>query len=453
MVMTPATAVALAQNVLIPGAQQEWQKLKAIDDWYRWSPQAITLPAQANKEHKELRDIAETPWLTLVVTTVAQQLVAEAVRSASGRNLDEFWTPWQRNRMPSRQRAIHRAALAYGYAYTTVMPGILDADRGTKTAAVIRGRSPREMFAVYADPVEDEYPMYYIRKRGSHWVVVDEEAVYTLGQENTGLTFIDYQVHDIGVAPAIRYSNQIDLEGRTPGEVEPFIPLAKRINKDTFDRMVVQHFNSWKVRTAVGLEDPKTPEEAEQRKLILRQNDILTGGEGVSFGTLDETKPDGLISSEERDIETLSAVSQTPSHSLTGKMINLSADAITEARAMLDMKTGERKVGFGDSHVQTLRLSAHVEGRSEDAADFTVVMDWTDFQSRSMAQAADALGKIAAQLKVPVELLWDRIPGVTPDVAAEWRRYTQANPSAEEQLAAALRGQASGVDSGGTGAH
>ncbi len=51
---------------------------------------------------------------------------------------------------------------AYGYSYTTVMPGVLDADAGTQGAAVIRGRSPRDMYAVFADPVEDEYPLYYL---------------------------------------------------------------------------------------------------------------------------------------------------------------------------------------------------------------------------------------------------------------------------------------------------
>ncbi len=315
---------------------------------------------------------------------------------------------------------------------------------------MIRGYSPRDTYALYQDAVEDEYPMYFLRKRGSHWLVYDEEAVYVLGQESTGLTFIEHQVHGAGVAPVVRYSNQIDLEGRTPGEAEPLIPLAKRINKDTFDRMTAQHFNSWKVRTAVGLEDPKTPEEAEQRKLILRQGDILTGGTGVQFGTLDETKPDGLIASEERDIATLAAVSQTPTHSLTGDMINLSADAITEARAMLDMKAGERKVGFGDSHAQTLRLAAHIEGRSEDAADFNVVIDWTDFQSRSMAQAADALGKLATQLGIPQEKLWDRIPGVTPDVAAEWERYKRANRtlSSRSPERCRRRAAADGADGG-----
>jgi hypothetical protein len=436
MVMSQSAVVALANDVLIPGWQQERQKLDDIDDWYRWAPSKVRVPQHADLEEKYLRDLAETPWLGLVVTTVAQQLIAELVRSNQTSDVSALWAPWLRNRMPSRQRAIHRSALAYGYAYTTVMPG----DSG----AVIRGYSPRDMYAVYADPVEDEYPMYYMRVRGSHRVVVDEEAVYTLGLENGKLQYISHELHNAGVAPAVRYSNQIDLEGRMPGEVEPFIPLAKRINKTTFDRLLIQHHSSWKIRTATGLEDPKDDTDNAARKLLLRQSDILTGGEGVEFGTLDETSPEGLIKAGETDIETLAAVSQTPAHALTGKMINLSADAITEARAMLDLKAGERKIGFGDSHVQTLRLAAHIEGRTRDAEDFSLTMAWADLGSRSMSQAADSLGKMATMLGIPPEKLWDRIPGITPDIAAEWLEYKKENPSAEEQLASALNTQSNG---------
>lgn len=438
MVMKPADVLELANDLLIPGWTQERAKLDEIDKWYRWAPDKVRVPASADLEEKYLRDLAETPWLALVVTTVAQQLVGELVRSSERADVTTVWTPWLRNRMPSRQRAIHRAALAYGYAYTTVMPG--------DTGAVIRGYSPRDMFAVYADPVEDEYPMYYMRVRGNHRVIVDEEAAYTLGVQDGRVQFIDHSRHNAGVAPAVRYSNQIDLEGRTPGEVEPFIPLAKRINKTTFDRLLVQHHSSWKVRTATGLEDPKDEADNAKRKLLLRQNDILTGGEGVQFGTLEETSPEGLIKAGETDIETLAAVSQTPAHALTGKMINLSADAITEARAMLDLKAGERKVGFGDSHVQTLRLASYIEGRYEDAEDFTLVMDWADLESRSMSQAADALGKMATMLGIPPEKLWDRVPGITPDVAAAWLKYKQENPSADEQLAKALNTQSNGAN-------
>jgi hypothetical protein len=288
--------------------------------------------------------------------------------------------------------------------------------------------------------------MYYLLAKGDLRYVVDEEAVYILGNDNGRVEWIEERIHGVGVAPAIRYSNQIDLEGRTPGEVEPYVQSAERINKDTYDRLLVQHFNSWKVRTATGLDMPTDEADRERVKFLLRQNDILTGEAGVQFGALPETSPEGLIHATEEDIKILAVVSQTPVHALTGNLVNLSADAIAEARSMADLKVHERKVGFGDSNEQLLRLSAHIEGRQEDAADFTIRTDWADLQSRSMNQAADALGKMAASLKIPVELLWDRIPGVTPEIAKAWLEYAKDNPSAEEQLAAALNNQSNGVN-------
>lgn len=439
------TVLELANDLLIPGWMQERQTLDQIDKWYRWAPDSLRdkIPNYATSEHKNLAAISETPMLSLVVTTVAQQLVAEAFRSSRGVDTEAITLPWLRNRMFSRQRAIYRGALAYGYSYATAMPG----DSG----AVLRGRSPRDLYAVYGDVVDDEYPMYYLLVKGDLKYIVDEEAVYTLGEERnsrgeTNLTFIEENIHNIGVAPAVRYSNQIDLEGRTPGEVEPYTQVAERINKTTYDRMLIQHFNSWKVRTATGLDMPNDPADRERVKMLLRQGDILTGEEGVTFGTLDETSPDGLINATEEDMKILAVVTQTPVHALTGNLVNLSADAIAEARAAADLKVHERKVGFGDSNEQLLRLASHIEGRAEDAADFSLRTDWADLQSRSMSQSADALGKMAQMLKIPVELLWDRIPTVTPEIAKAWLEYKQEHPSAEERLAAALNEQSNGVN-------
>lgn len=445
MVMSKQSVVELAHDVLIPGLVAETPTLDRVDSWFRWDPEKVEVPNRAAIEEKRLRDVSETPWLSLVVTTIAQQLVAELVRSSQVDDTDKIWTPWQRNRMQSRQRAIHRAALAYGYAYTTVMPG----DSG----AVIRGYSPRQMHAVYQDPVVDEYPMYYIRRIGNRFEVVDESAVYTLVERETPtgakLEYVEFREHRVGVAPAIRYSNQIDLEGRTPGEVEPFIPLAKRINKTSFDRMLAQHYNSWKVRTATGLDEPGTPQDGQEQKMLLRQQDILVGGEGVTFGSLPETQLDGFIHAWESDVEALAAVSQTPAHALTGKMINLSADAITEARSILDLKANERKIGFGDSHAQTLRLAAHVEGRERDASDFTLSIQWADLGSRSLSQAADALGKLSSQLGIPAEKLWDRIPGVTAEDVKTWLSWREAHPAEESLIARALGAQINGSDVSG----
>lgn len=439
MVMRRRAVIELANDVLLPEHRQIRHHLDWIDGWWHTDPDKINLPPRASREHQELRELSEDRWLALVVTTVAQQLALETVRSSrDGADTEAIWGPWQRNRMASRQKAIHHAAVGYGFAYATVKPG--------DTGAVIRGRSPREVYAVYADATVDEYPMYYLDVRSNNgYVIVDEEAEYHLMDDHGKIVFIEERPHGVGVAPLIRYSNNIDLEARTPGEVEPYVPTAKRINKTTYDRMLVQHHNSWKVRTATGLDEPGTEEDGDRQKLLLRQNDILTGGSDVEFGTLDETSMNGFTDAKKDDVQTLAATSQTPSHALTGDMINLSADAITEARAMLDLKAGERKLAFGDSHMQVLRLAAHIEGRADDSADFTLQAQWADLESRSLNQAADALGKMASSLGIPPELLWDRIPGVPVDEANRWRKYLQENPSDQQILAQTLAAQANGT--------
>ncbi|WP_314325450.1 phage portal protein [Paenarthrobacter ilicis] len=442
MVMKPAAVVQLAQEVLLPGYLTERTRLDVIDGWYGWSPEKVEIPRKSDRELKALRNLSETPWLGLVVTTLAQMISMQGISCSSNRDLTAMWMPWLRNDMAVRQQAVTRATLAYGYSYTTVLPGDL--------GAVMRGISPRDMYAVYQDIAVDEYPMYGLRvingnpgNRGLR--VIDEEAVHLLAEDNGKLEYIEPQFHDVGVTPIIRDTNQMDLEGRSPGEVEPFIPVAKRINKTSYDRLLVQHFNSWKIRTATGLTKPEDEEEGQRLKLLLRQSDILTGEDGVEFGVLDETSMDGFIKASEADIEALAAVSQTPSHNLTGKMINLSAEALAAAQSMLALKAGERKVSLGSAAVKKLRLAAHIEGREEDAQDFTVTAQFEDLESRSMAQAADALGKTATMLGVPPEMLWDRIPGVSMDDAKKWLDYKKENPSAEEKLALALDRQAQGA--------
>ena len=442
MVMRPAAVVELVQDLLLPGYLTERARLDVIDGWHGWSPEKVVIPRNSDTELQSLRDLSETPWLGLVVTTTAQMIQMQGITCTSDRDLTKMWLPWQRNDMALRQQAITRATLAYGYSYSTVLPGDLGAS--------IRGISPRDMYAVYQDIAVDEYPMYGLRIVGSKpgergLQVIDEEAVHHLVEKDGRLQYVEPRFHDVGVTPIIRDTNQMDLEGRSPGEVEPFIPVAKRINKTAYDRLLVQHYNSWKIRTATGLAKPEDEAEGKRLKLLLRQSDILTGEEGVEFGTLDETSMDGFIKAWESDIEALAAVSQTPSHNLTGKMINLSAEALAAAQSMLELKAGERKTSLGSGAVRKLRLAAHIEGREEDANDFTVTALFEDLESRSMAQAADALGKLATMLGIPVELLWDRIPGVSVEDAKKWQQYKLEHPSADEKLAAALDRQAQGA--------
>jgi len=432
----------------------ERARLDVIDLWNNGKNTDIKAPVGATAELKRLIELSKTPWLGLVVTTVAQTMFVDGIRSSrqdASEPVGEVtgpWRTWLANQMPSRQIAIHRANLAYGYAFATALPGT---DPFGQKMAVLRGQSPRKMYAVYANPAEDEWPLFTLQfdangKDKYRVKVMDEKSVYYLDSNADGSTvdFLEERVHDLGVTPAVRYTNMLDLDGRTPGEVEPFIPIAARIDKTDYDRLVTQHFTSWKKLWIAGMEKPSAEQDANGIKLKLAQDDIvISDNVETKFGAFPASELTGFIAAKENDVETLAAVSQTPSHSLTGKMINIGAEALAAARAQLDQKSGERKVSAGISHDQLLRLGARIEGDLEAATDITAHVTWQDTSIRSLSSAADALGKMATMLQIPVEALWARVPGVTKTDVDEWKQLAaaEAERSPEGQLATALTRQ------------
>ncbi|MBP2341114.1 hypothetical protein JOF41_007368 [Saccharothrix coeruleofusca] len=441
--MARKSVVDLVGKELWPGWRAERDRLNVIDAWYRWTPEPLQLPRDASPELKALRDLSETPWLNLVVTTVAQCMYVDAYRSPlyppgagseTGESLAALpgpWRTWKANKFDNRQIAVHRAMLAYGYAFVRVLPGMW----GGVSTASMRGVSPRKAYAVYADPAEDDWPMFVLQveKSGDKLMLrfYDEQDVHFLScdQSGGGIEYITYQTHGAGVTPFVRYANMLDLDGRSDGEVKPFIPAAKRINKTAYDRLLAQHFNSWKIRYATGMAKPDDPAEQEQVKMLLRNGDLLMStNKDTRFGTLDETPLDPFVNSWRADIEALAAVSQTPTYTLTGQLVNLSADALAAARAGLRQKVYERQKTTGTSHVQALQLAAQLEGREEDAVDVMARVSWQDMEIRSLAQAADALGKFADQLQIPVKALWGMIPGVEKSDVDEWAAMQAADP-------------------------
>lgn len=442
--LSPEAAVKLVKDELWPGWERERQRLHRIDRWYRWEQEEISLPRRTTTELRKLAELSRVPWLTLVVTACAQAMYVDGYRSRSdpagttndfgdGREPSPPWKAWLANAMDRRQIAIHRAALAYGQAFEKVLPGE-DPVTG-QSMSVIRGVSPRKMFALWEDATEDDWPQYTMQlvestRNGPALIrVLDDTAEHELRVDDGGvdITYLGQRgVHDAGVCPVVRLANMLDLEGRTSGEVEPFIELAARINKTGYDRLLTQHFSSWKVRYVTGMAEPDDEESANRAKLQLRQDDILIAEDAdTRFGTLDASDLSPFTAAYQSDVEALAAVSQTPTHELTGQMANLSAEALAAARASLNQKVVERQKSFGAGHAQALRLAVALEGDQEHASDPTGRVTWQDMEIRSMSQAADALGKMATTLFIPPSALWARIPGVEKTDVAEWVKLAE----------------------------
>jgi len=437
------TLADLLRDVLLPLYQAEQEQLDYIDRWARWDHDDPHAPRASTTEYKELIGRSQTPWLSLVVTATAQSLYVEGYRDAEG-NDSPAWEYWQRNGMDRRQMAIHRAAVGYGSAYTTVLPG-KDPITG-ESIPVIRGYSPREMMAFYdLEELDADWPEMALRvinvgdNQRRIKLYTPDNGIITMTETSTGdLTVINREEHGTpGLTPVVRYANILDLEGRTVGEVEPYISVAARIDQTSFDRLVTQRFSSWIVRTVTGMSEPETDEEGRAVALQLRQEDLLVAeSPDTKFGHLPASDLQGFINSKEADIRDLAAVTQVPPHQLIGQVSNLSAEALAGAEAAHARKVDERRHSFGESHEQTLRLAAAVAGDMVAARDIESQVRWKDVESRSLAQTADALGKLAQMLQVPPKALWERIPGVTQQDVAAWEQM--AEEDAMSLLAAEL---------------
>lgn len=442
--------IEVVTDQLYPLYKDQRGRLDIIDGWLRQTHEGPKIPVNASREHIWIAGLAKTPLLSTVVTTLTQSLFCTGYKTSVGG--ENPWRTWQANNLDQRQIAIHRAALAYGLAFTVVLPGV--DSQGPRS--VIRGVSPRKMVAVYADPAEDDWPIFagrFEKANDSAFMVrvYDDEVEHfvKLGASGDEPEYIEYREHGAGVPPVVRYSNMIDLEGRTDGEIEQLIPVAQRINKTDYDRMLAQHSNSWNLRVFSGIDaaqGPGAPREgedpaaaAERAKTVLRQSDVVTLKDPASRAwSLPATPLEGFISSRDSDIDALASTAQIPVTAFS-KLSNISAETLVEIRAGLNQKVFERQTTLGGSHTQTLRLAAHLENNPEAAEDYEAKMDWRDTRVRPWGSTVDALGKAAQMLGVPVEELWEELPWLDQTDLADLHKSaaTAQARAARQQIAEA----------------
>lgn len=451
MTLTAEQAVATIKD-LAAMWQVERDKLDRIDRWARWDHEDPDKPRQATAEYKELVARSQAPWGDLVVSSVAQTLYVEGYRRPDEPDDVAGWDHWQRNGMDARQVALHRAALTYGIAYATVLPG----RSYTGPAPVIRGVSPRQMLAVFEDPAYDDWPVYALGvakvRGGVEYRLYDDVNVYRIRAKKAGseldASTLTTEQHGVGVCPVVTYRNREDLEGRSAGEIEPFIPVLGRIDQTAFDRLVVQRFASWVVRTIAGMSVAESAAAAgtsvDLVKMRLKVEDLLTAEDpDTKFGSLPATPLDGFIRAHESDLVTLAATSQTPAFELLGQMANMSAEALAAAKSSQTAKADERKHTFGEAHEQAIRLACHIAGDEDGAADFRAQVRWADTTIRSLAQAVDALGKMAQMLGFPPELLWSKVPGFTQQDVDEAKRRVDEGGGLDALMRELVAGQTS----------
>jgi hypothetical protein len=411
VVLTPGQAVDQVKE-LISVRDGEQSRLELLRLYLRDEQRLTWLPQGTPTEVQRLARMSRVNVLPFIVSASVQALYVDHYRTHDDISEQPAWDLWRANRMKARQVGVHRSAMSYGAAYTTVLPG--------DPVPVIRGASPRKMTTLYADG--DDWPMWALERRstgrGQLWRLFDQELAYWVGVEPGAdrPTFLTAEEHGAGVCPVVRYLPTDDLDDPVQGDVEPLLRLQDQINLTTFSLLVAQHYGAHRQRYIIGW-----LAESEQEALKASAQKLWTFDEDpnqVKIGEFEQTDLDGYIESREASLRHLATISQTPVHELLGQLANLSAEALAAARDSHNRKLEERKTMLGESHEQTLELAGRMAGFEVDP---TAWVRWRDMEARSLAQTADALGKLVQMLGVPPEALWERVPGVTQDEVQSWK--------------------------------
>ena len=234
-------------------------------------------------EKRRLRAISSTPIVRLLVEQTAQQMVADGVSSQKTADTRAMWEPWEKNGMPSAQTALYAAALTYGEAYAVVLPAVgtpLTYDEAYAVVhpgldgpqASIRCYSPKMITVYYEDMAGDEWPQWAAICLGDHYKIFTSSTVYDVALDKGRITSIIQTPHTVGVCPVIRYAPNADLEGVSVGEPIRWRIPAERFAKTVSDRLLAQHYNSWKVRTVTGLDRPETDSPGAEGQVIERHD-------------------------------------------------------------------------------------------------------------------------------------------------------------------------------------
>jgi hypothetical protein len=418
-------------KIMLDWRRQEAYLLDRLHAYVHSRQPFLWLPETAPREVRRIAEMSRVNVLGLVVDSVAQSMYVDGFRAPKQEAEDPAWDIWQRNKLDARQIGVHRAMLTYGVAYSVTLPG--------DPVPVIRGASPRNLTAVYAD--DPDLPMWALERMHSAvkgealFRLFDDDQLYYVSVKGSGTPeFISSDVHGQGKVPIVRFLARCDLDDdEVTSELDDLLAIQDQINLTTFGLLVTQHYGAFPQKWITGwmAEVDNDPIATESNKLMVSAAKILTFEDPeAKLGQFQAADLSGYVESRKDSLRNLAAISQTPAHALRGELINLSAEALAAAEQAERRKVTERETMAGESWEQTLALAGEIAGIATDPA---AEVRWKDTEARAFAATVDGLGKMATMLNIPVQEIWERIPGVTQTEIARWKA-TAASGDAFAQL-------------------
>lgn len=417
-------------------------ELVHLDRVYGYTTGQLGVPAVPEGSEQEVKDLAKLAVknvLALVRDSFCQNLSVVGYRNSATEENSAGWKQWQANRMDARQAEVYRPAVTYGAAYVIVT--------NEEPNTLWRTRSPRQLLAVYEDPQVDVWPQYAFEtwidstnaKPHRKAVMYDDTFMYpldlgempTIPVDQNATTYAraarisefgDPVPHGAGVCPVVRFVNGRDADDMIVGEIAPLIRLQQAINSVNFDRLLVSRFCAFPQRVISGWSGSPSEVLRASAKRVWTFDDADVTAQ--AFPSADLSNYNGVLAEM---LEHVAMVAQISPAQVTGKLVNLSAEALAAAEANQQRKIASKRDSFGESWEQVFRLAAAIAGDGVGAEDDESEVVWRDTEARTFAAIVDGVVKLSSA-GVPIEELLTSVPGFTQQQISSIRAAIARTP-------------------------
>ena len=396
---------------------------------------------QPHKRYREtyrrLSRLARSNYVGLVTATVRERLRVVGFRSGGAADPvadARSWEVWQANSLDADQVQAHWDALVTGIGY--VMVGGTDRETGCPVitvedpAQVIHTPDPQRRrrvlsaLKVWSDPLLPDVvnaAVFLPDVVARFWAPTPGAKL----EDQSSWNLERYDPNPLGVVPIVPFINRPE-NGQGMSEFGDVLDIQDRINTTLLDRLVITAMQAFRQRWLKGAD--LTDEDGNPEQPFDPGADLLWAveSEKAQFGDFEQSSLAPVLDAIRSDMRDLAAISRTPPHYLTGELTNVNGATLDAAEAGLLAKVHDRQLEFGESWEQVARLAARSEGR-QIGLDAEVI--WAEPKSRSIAELADALAKLAS-IGAPLSWLLQEYglsPQEIPRVLAEAEKQRKSD--------------------------
>lgn len=474
--------MAAVTQALLQARRAEAPRLNAVYAYLNDQVVDIYVPKRATAEYQQLVDQSRFNITQLLVSSLANNLFIDGYRPRRAADNAAIWDAvWQPNRMDARQGPLWRSAIGYGHSFVRVLPG----QKAGKKTPVLTPFSARQATALYEDAINDEWPRYVMAVgtprpslvNGVTSLVVDvkvydEHHEYTMTLPAGATATLAYgersfvgfgafsvntdeavvKAHDLGYTPFVRFlDSHADLDDAPQGVVWPMLPAQRQLNQTTFGLLMAQQYAAFRQRWVTGMAVEEDEKGNPVNPFNIAVDAMLQADDAdTKFGEFGQTDLSGYLDSRDKTLLFVASARQIPPHTLVvgNAVSNVSAEALAALEAGHQQDIAEEKTSLGESAEQMFRLAGLAMDDTAAWEDTSAQVKWRDTTPRSLAQVADAYGKIATMLEVPAEELWEKIPDVTDQDLERWK-VAKTKKDAEANSMAKLEGLMTSAQSRG----